>query len=105
MRLCILLSGVLKWLEDEDLDDNVKKRLKDSSETPGALWHVYTSKDVDKVKEFLHKVTRGFVATSIHFIFLLLLKSLIYEEHLITFPLKINHSVLVALESDPVTLL
>lgn len=52
-----LCSGVLKRLEEEDLDDNVKKRLKDSSETPGALWHVYASKDVEKVKEFLHKVT------------------------------------------------
>lgn len=52
-----LCSGVLKRLEEEDLDDNVKKRLKDSSETPGALWHVYASRDVEKVQEFLHKVT------------------------------------------------
>ncbi|KAF7705095.1 probable JmjC domain-containing histone demethylation protein 2C isoform X2 [Silurus meridionalis] len=51
-------TGVLKRLEEEDLDDNVKKRLKDSSETPGALWHVYTSKDVEKVKEFLHKISK-----------------------------------------------
>ncbi|XP_062858753.1 probable JmjC domain-containing histone demethylation protein 2C isoform X2 [Trichomycterus rosablanca] len=51
-------TGVLKWLEEEDLDDNVKKRLKDSSEMPGALWHVYTSKDVEKVKEFLHKIAK-----------------------------------------------
>lgn len=43
-------------MEEEDLDDNVKKRLKDSSETPGALWHIYTSKDGEKIKEFLHKV-------------------------------------------------
>ncbi|XP_016121252.1 probable JmjC domain-containing histone demethylation protein 2C, partial [Sinocyclocheilus grahami] len=48
-------TGVLKRLEEEDLDDNVKKRLKDSSETPGALWHIYTSKDGEKIKEFLHK--------------------------------------------------
>lgn len=47
---------MLKRLEEEDLDDNVKKRLKDSSETPGALWHIYTSKDGEKIKEFLHKV-------------------------------------------------
>lgn len=55
-----LCSGVLKRLEEEDLDDNVKKRLKDSSETPGALWHVYASKDLEKVKEFLHKVNALF---------------------------------------------
>ncbi|KAG9346026.1 hypothetical protein JZ751_007841, partial [Albula glossodonta] len=51
-------TGVLKRLEEEDLDDNVKKRLKDSSETPGALWHIYVSKDVEKIKEFLHKVAK-----------------------------------------------
>uniref|UniRef100_A0A671SK64 Probable JmjC domain-containing histone demethylation protein 2C n=1 Tax=Sinocyclocheilus anshuiensis TaxID=1608454 RepID=A0A671SK64_9TELE len=51
-------TGVLKRLEEEDLDDNVKKRLKDSSETPGALWHVYTSKDGEKIKEFLHKLAK-----------------------------------------------
>ncbi|XP_030631900.1 probable JmjC domain-containing histone demethylation protein 2C isoform X2 [Chanos chanos] len=51
-------TGVLKRLEEEDLDDNVKKRLKDSSEIPGALWHIYVSKDVEKIKEFLHKVAK-----------------------------------------------
>ncbi|XP_064817051.1 probable JmjC domain-containing histone demethylation protein 2C, partial [Oncorhynchus masou masou] len=49
---------VLKRLEEEDLDDSVKKRLKDSSETPGALWHIYISKDVEKIKDFLHKVAK-----------------------------------------------
>ncbi|XP_028976260.2 probable JmjC domain-containing histone demethylation protein 2C isoform X3 [Esox lucius] len=51
-------TGVLKRLEEEDLDDSVKRRLKDSSETPGALWHIYVSKDVEKIKEFLHKVAK-----------------------------------------------
>uniref|UniRef100_A0A8C7K5R0 Probable JmjC domain-containing histone demethylation protein 2C n=1 Tax=Oncorhynchus kisutch TaxID=8019 RepID=A0A8C7K5R0_ONCKI len=51
-------TGVLKRLEEEDLDDSVKKRLKDSSETPGALWHIYISKDVEKIKDFLHKVAK-----------------------------------------------
>uniref|UniRef100_A0A674C5Z9 Probable JmjC domain-containing histone demethylation protein 2C n=1 Tax=Salmo trutta TaxID=8032 RepID=A0A674C5Z9_SALTR len=51
-------TGVLKRLEEEDLDDSVKKRLKDSSETPGALWHIYISRDVEKIKEFLHKVAK-----------------------------------------------
>ncbi|XP_029104445.1 probable JmjC domain-containing histone demethylation protein 2C isoform X2 [Scleropages formosus] len=51
-------TGVLKRLEEEDLDENLKKRLKDSSETPGALWHIYGSKDVEKIKEFLYKVAK-----------------------------------------------
>lgn len=54
--LCVF-AGVLKRLEEEDLDEGVRRRLKDSSETPGALWHIYLNKDMDKVREFLHKVS------------------------------------------------
>lgn len=52
--LCV---GVLKRLEEEDLDEGVRRRLKDSSETPGALWHIYLNKDMDKVRDFLHQVS------------------------------------------------
>ncbi|XP_031695463.1 probable JmjC domain-containing histone demethylation protein 2C, partial [Anarrhichthys ocellatus] len=48
-------TGVLKRLEEEDIDEGVRRRLKDSSETPGALWHIYLNKDMDKVREFLHQ--------------------------------------------------
>lgn len=48
---------MLKRLEEDNLDEGVRKRLKDSSETPGALWHIYLNKDMDKVREFLYKVT------------------------------------------------
>ncbi|XP_064172762.1 probable JmjC domain-containing histone demethylation protein 2C [Anguilla rostrata] len=51
-------TSLLKRLEEEDLDDGMKRRLKDSSETPGALWHIYASRDTDKIKEFLSKVAR-----------------------------------------------
>lgn len=51
-------TGVLKRLEEEDLDEGVRRRLKDSSETPGALWHIYLNKDLDKVREFLHKLCK-----------------------------------------------
>lgn len=49
-------TGVLKRLEEEDVDEGVRRRLKDSSETPGALWHIYLNRDMDKVREFLHKL-------------------------------------------------
>ncbi|XP_016310505.1 probable JmjC domain-containing histone demethylation protein 2C isoform X2 [Sinocyclocheilus anshuiensis] len=49
-------AGVLKLLEGEVLDESVKKRLKDPKETPGALWHIYTSKDLQKIQEFLQKI-------------------------------------------------
>lgn len=47
---------MLKRLEEEDLDEGVRRRLKDSTETPGALWHIYLNKDMDKMQEFLGKV-------------------------------------------------
>uniref|UniRef100_A0A9J7XRB8 JmjC domain-containing protein n=1 Tax=Cyprinus carpio carpio TaxID=630221 RepID=A0A9J7XRB8_CYPCA len=50
-------AGVLKLLEGEVLDESVKKRLKDPKETPGALWHIYMSKDLQKIQEFLQKIT------------------------------------------------
>ncbi|XP_033004820.1 probable JmjC domain-containing histone demethylation protein 2C isoform X2 [Lacerta agilis] len=51
-------SVVLKKFEEEDLDDLLRKRLKDSSELPGALWHIYASKDADKIREFLQKMAK-----------------------------------------------
>ncbi|XP_066204866.1 probable JmjC domain-containing histone demethylation protein 2C isoform X2 [Saccopteryx leptura] len=50
-------AGILKKFEEEDLDDILRKRLKDSSEIPGALWHIYSGKDVDKIREFLQKIS------------------------------------------------
>uniref|UniRef100_A0A667X5R5 JmjC domain-containing protein n=1 Tax=Myripristis murdjan TaxID=586833 RepID=A0A667X5R5_9TELE len=52
-------NGVLsKTGKEEDLDEGVRRRLKDSSETPGALWHIYLNRDLDKVREFLHKLCK-----------------------------------------------
>ncbi|XP_060097096.1 probable JmjC domain-containing histone demethylation protein 2C isoform X1 [Heteronotia binoei] len=51
-------SGVLKKFEEEDLDDLLRKRLKDSSELPGALWHIYAGKDAEKIREFLQKIAK-----------------------------------------------
>ncbi|KAA0711462.1 putative JmjC domain-containing histone demethylation protein 2C [Triplophysa tibetana] len=49
-------AGVLKLLQGEVLDECVKKRLRDPNETPGALWHIYIRKDIQKIQEFLQKV-------------------------------------------------
>ncbi|XP_021029516.2 probable JmjC domain-containing histone demethylation protein 2C isoform X2 [Mus caroli] len=51
-------AGILKKFEEEELDDVLRKRLKDSSEIPGALWHIYAGKDVDKIREFLQKISK-----------------------------------------------
>ncbi|KAM8924254.1 putative JmjC domain-containing histone demethylation protein 2C isoform 2-T2 [Pelodytes ibericus] len=51
-------SGVLKKFEEEDLDDCLRKRLKDINEVPGSLWHIYETRDADKIREFLHKAAK-----------------------------------------------
>ncbi|XP_018432159.1 PREDICTED: probable JmjC domain-containing histone demethylation protein 2C [Nanorana parkeri] len=51
-------SAVLKKFEEEELDENIRKRLKDASELPGSLWHIYETKDADKIREFLHKAAK-----------------------------------------------
>ncbi|XP_075072431.1 putative JmjC domain-containing histone demethylation protein 2C isoform X2 [Mixophyes fleayi] len=51
-------SGVLKKFEEEDLDECIKKKLKDTGEVPGSLWHIYEPKDADKIREFLHKAAK-----------------------------------------------
>lgn len=48
-------AAILKKMEDE-IDESTKKRLKNSNETPGALWHIFSTKDTDKIREFLQKV-------------------------------------------------
>ncbi|KAL7873296.1 hypothetical protein AOLI_G00123670 [Acnodon oligacanthus] len=50
-------TGVLKLLEREALDESVKKRLRDSGETPGALWHIFLSKDLHKIQDFLQTLS------------------------------------------------
>ncbi|XP_053306482.1 probable JmjC domain-containing histone demethylation protein 2C isoform X2 [Spea bombifrons] len=51
-------SGVVKKFEEEDLDECLRKRLKDSDEVPGSLWHIYETRDADKIREFLHKAAK-----------------------------------------------
>ncbi|XP_078269374.1 putative JmjC domain-containing histone demethylation protein 2C isoform X3 [Rhinoraja longicauda] len=48
-------AAILKKIEEE-IDESTKKRLKNSNETPGALWHIFSTKDTDKIREFLQKV-------------------------------------------------
>ncbi|KAM3913081.1 putative JmjC domain-containing histone demethylation protein 2C isoform 4-T4 [Leptodactylus fuscus] len=51
-------AGVVKKFEEEDMDECLKKRLKDTTEVPGSLWHIYETKDADKIREFLHKAAK-----------------------------------------------
>ncbi|XP_041066041.1 probable JmjC domain-containing histone demethylation protein 2C isoform X1 [Carcharodon carcharias] len=47
---------ILAGMEGDIVDDAAMRRLKDSSERPGALWHIYSSQDTDRIRKFLQKV-------------------------------------------------
>ncbi|XP_059821190.1 probable JmjC domain-containing histone demethylation protein 2C isoform X3 [Hypanus sabinus] len=53
-----LEKAILTSLEGDAVDDAIMKRLRDPNERPGALWHIYTSQDTERIKEFLQKVVR-----------------------------------------------
>ncbi|XP_071985591.1 probable JmjC domain-containing histone demethylation protein 2C isoform X2 [Engystomops pustulosus] len=51
-------ASVVKKFEEEEMDECLKKRLKDTTEVPGSLWHIYETKDADKIREFLYKAAK-----------------------------------------------
>uniref|UniRef100_A0A4W3GCZ4 Probable JmjC domain-containing histone demethylation protein 2C n=1 Tax=Callorhinchus milii TaxID=7868 RepID=A0A4W3GCZ4_CALMI len=48
-------TAIWKRIEEEEMDENTKKRLKDCGEIPGALWHIYSANDAKKIRELLQK--------------------------------------------------
>ncbi|XP_072341762.1 uncharacterized protein [Scyliorhinus torazame] len=46
----------LARMEGDTVDDAAMRRLRDSSERPGALWHIYSTQDTDRIRTFLQKV-------------------------------------------------
>ncbi|XP_069774117.1 probable JmjC domain-containing histone demethylation protein 2C [Narcine bancroftii] len=53
-----LEKAVLGSFEGDAVDDIITRRLRDPNERPGALWHIYTSQDTERIKEFLQKVEK-----------------------------------------------
>lgn len=47
---------MLQTIEDGDADEQTIKRLVEEKEKPGALWHIYSAKDTDKIRQLLKKV-------------------------------------------------
>uniref|UniRef100_UPI00398F7E1C lysine-specific demethylase 3A-like isoform X1 n=2 Tax=Pristiophorus japonicus TaxID=55135 RepID=UPI00398F7E1C len=47
---------ILKTMEDGDADELTVKRFTESNERPGALWHIYSAKDAEKIRDLLKKV-------------------------------------------------
>ncbi|XP_078421997.1 putative JmjC domain-containing histone demethylation protein 2C isoform X2 [Cetorhinus maximus] len=48
-------AAILTKIDEDEVDETTKKRLKDGDETPGALWHIFSAKDTNKIRAFLQK--------------------------------------------------
>ncbi|XP_019635647.1 PREDICTED: probable JmjC domain-containing histone demethylation protein 2C isoform X1 [Branchiostoma belcheri] len=46
----------LKAIDEADCDDIMRRRVRETAEKPGALWHIYAAKDAQKIRDFLIKV-------------------------------------------------
>ncbi|TRY83896.1 hypothetical protein DNTS_014650 [Danionella cerebrum] len=49
-------NEVMQTIEEGDVDDITKRRVYEIKEKPGALWHIYSAKDAEKIRELLRKV-------------------------------------------------
>ncbi|XP_036825495.1 lysine-specific demethylase 3B isoform X1 [Oncorhynchus mykiss] len=47
---------VMTTIEEGDVDEMTKRRVYEAKEKPGALWHIYSAKDAEKIRELLRKV-------------------------------------------------
>jgi len=50
------MNEALKAVDDSGCDDAMKKRVKEKNAKLGAIWHIYNSRDADKVRDLLNKV-------------------------------------------------
>ena len=47
---------VMRCIEEAGVDVVQKRRITESKEVPGALWHIYDAQDADKIRDLLNKV-------------------------------------------------
>ena len=45
-----------KSVDDGDIDDNVRKMMREKKKLPGAMWHIFHPRDADKIRDLLNKV-------------------------------------------------
>uniref|UniRef100_A0A8C7K726 Lysine-specific demethylase n=1 Tax=Oncorhynchus kisutch TaxID=8019 RepID=A0A8C7K726_ONCKI len=50
------VKEVMTTIEEGDVDEMTKRRVYEAKEKPGALWHIYSAKDAEKIRELLRKV-------------------------------------------------
>lgn len=51
-----LKTEAYKAIDEAGCDIMMRRRVRDKNETVGAIWHIYASKDADKIRDLLNKV-------------------------------------------------
>lgn len=52
----MLFSEALRAIDEAGCDILTRRRVREKGELPGALWHIYTARDADKIRDLLNKV-------------------------------------------------
>jgi [histone H3]-dimethyl-L-lysine9 demethylase len=50
------IKETYRAIDDADCDILTRRRVREKCELPGALWHIYSPKDADKIRDLLNKV-------------------------------------------------
>ena len=56
MGAVVWLAETLEAVDNMCLDEQTRKRVRESEERPGAIWHLFRACDTNKIREFLVKV-------------------------------------------------
>lgn len=56
VRLSSRVSEAYRAIDEAGCDTASKRRARDPTVTPGAVWHIYNARDADSIRELLNKV-------------------------------------------------
>ncbi|CAG9772614.1 unnamed protein product [Ceutorhynchus assimilis] len=51
------IKEAFRAIDEAGCDILTRRRVRDKGELPGALWHIYSARDADKIRDLLNKVT------------------------------------------------
>ena len=59
-------AAAVRAIDEAGCDSITKRRVREVHELPGALWQIYDAHDADKIRDFLNKVSKVTIATSVY---------------------------------------
>lgn len=51
------IKAAFRAIDEAGCDILTRRRVRDKGELPGALWHIYSARDADKIRDLLNKIT------------------------------------------------